>query len=834
MLFVPSLLNAQTQEKISLLEALKNLEETFEVRFSYSVEDIEGVEVTYRNLETLESELESFESEVPFIFNRISERYVSVIKEGTGFLCARLVDADSGKVLENATVISLEESFATVTNKDGYFYVPVTVSTSGFEIRFLGFEPIRIRSEELNSECPTLLMQTSISELATVVIRNYLVKGISKSGDGSIDISTSRFGLLPGQVENDVLQIAQALPGIQSVDETISNINIRGGTNDENLILWEDIKLYQNGHFFGLISAFNPDITQQVSIYKNGAPARYGDGISGVIAMRSNDEVADNFAAGAGSNLINAHFFGMVPVAKNLSFQISGRRSINSLWESPVYSSFSERIFQDTEITNEDVGNTGLTIQTEEDFDFYDLSLKILWDLGEKDRIRLNFLGINNTLTFSETIPETEFSEDNELEQQSLLGGISWSRQWSDALSTTAMGYATTYDLQALNRDILTTQEVFQENEVLETGVKLDAVYKLNSRWHIEGGYQFSETGIANTQDVNLPRFRDFDKDVLRTHAFHAGIKLASLNETTLLRVGARGNYYEKFQEYFIEPRLSLYQVIGSGFAVEVQGEFKSQTTTQRIDFNSDFLGVEKRRWVLATQDGIPVIESKQASVGIVYDKQGWFVNVEGFYKTVDGITSSNQGFQNQFQFERSTGSYIASGAELVLNKKTENYSVWASYAYLDNTYTFDDFTPSEFRHNLDITHSLNIAGSYSWGNLKLSTGLNWRTGKPYTLPLAGEEIVGPLFSEEIQYDLPNEEQLPDYMRVDFSAEYLWEISRSINAKLNFALLNLLDKQNTLNIRYALVSDSPGINRLNQIEQFSLGLTPNFSFQLLF
>jgi hypothetical protein len=44
------------------------------------------------------------------------------------------------------------------------------------------------------------------------------------------------------QVDPDVLQSIQALPGVESTNESIANINVRGGTNDQNLMLWDNIK----------------------------------------------------------------------------------------------------------------------------------------------------------------------------------------------------------------------------------------------------------------------------------------------------------------------------------------------------------------------------------------------------------------------------------------------------------------------------------------------------------------------------------------------------------------------------------------------------------------
>mgnify|MGYP003706989299 FL=1 len=90
--------------------------------------------------------------------------------------------------------------------------------------------------------------------LEEITVSDFLTKGISIKPHGNTQIKPQGFGILPGLIEPDVLQTIQTLPGVESADERISNLNIRGGTNDQNLILWDGIKMYQSGHFFGLIS----------------------------------------------------------------------------------------------------------------------------------------------------------------------------------------------------------------------------------------------------------------------------------------------------------------------------------------------------------------------------------------------------------------------------------------------------------------------------------------------------------------------------------------------------------------------------------------------------
>ncbi len=828
---------AQKTEETTLLAYLETLEKKHDVRFSYVHEEIEGIKLIKpsEDVVDIENVLLYLRENTPFHFNRINERYITITShKNSGLLCGRLIDYETQLPLEGATIIAADNSFKTISNAEGFFYVPQQPANTNFTISFVGYSRLASSTSKLSTDCSALLMFASISTLEPVLINNIFTKGINKNLDGSVVLSTEHFGLLPGQVENDVLQIAQALPGVESVDETISNINIRGGMHDENLLLWDDIKLYQSGHFFGLISAFNPNLTKKVTLYKNGTNIRYGEGVSGVLDMHSKNTVSAKTEAGIGFNLINGSGYLDLPLSAKASLEVAGRKSSNEVWESPIYKNYTKRIFQDSEISNSESTQNNIGIGTDENFSFYDFGAKLLWDISENAKLRFNFLTIDNSLDFTETLAINSQSKTSKLDQRSLLGGISWNRSWQNGIETTILGYGSYYLLDALNRDIFTSQEQIQKNEVLETGVKIDAKVVLSKNLNLQTGYHFSEVGIANTQDVNLPRFRNYEKDVLRSQVVFGGINYLSSNHKTFVALGVRGNYFNKFDEILIEPRLSLHQKLGNGFAVEVLGEFKSQSATQRVDFESDFLGIEKRRWILADEEDTPILKSKQASAGLVYSKNGYFINIEGFYKVVSDINSANQGFQNQFRFSKAIGNYKVKGAEIVINRKSESFSAWASYVLSENNYEFEDLVPSTFPNNLDMQHAATLAGSYSWNALKLALGVNWHSGKPYTIPLAGAETTTEGSLTTVQYDMPNSQRLPDYLRADFSAEYLWKLSPTFDAKINIALLNLLNTKNTVNIRYALVRDDTNEVTVNKVEELSLGITPNFSIQLMF
>ena len=56
-----------------------------------------------------------------------------------------------------------------------------------------------------------------------------------------------------------------------------------GDTNDQNLILIDEAPIYNPSHLFGMISIFNPEAVNQVTLYKSNMPAQYGGRVSAVL-----------------------------------------------------------------------------------------------------------------------------------------------------------------------------------------------------------------------------------------------------------------------------------------------------------------------------------------------------------------------------------------------------------------------------------------------------------------------------------------------------------------------------------------------------------------------
>lgn len=819
-------LSAQQTEKEQkpLIEILKDLQERFDVNFSYADKNIENIKVIVpAPTMNLSESLADLQQNSSLFFTILDNNFIAIgRKRRLLSFCGVLKDRLTNLPIEGATVQGNEMS--TITGKEGDFKLTVSFKNERITIQNLGYKTISILGKDFQQNpCRTLFMTPHVEELSEVVVVNYLTQGITKRASGVFEIDYDDFGILPGLIEADVLQTVQALPGIQSVDERVSNINIRGGTHDQNLILWDGIKMYQSGHFFGLISAFNPQLTNKVALIKNGTPAHYSDGVSGTIAMESDRYVTKDFHGGFGVNMINVDGFVDIPLNEKSSLQLSARRSINDIFETPTYEQYFDRAFTDTEV----VSSTNRTLGSDRSFSFYDISLRGLYNISEKDQLRINFINIDNSLAFQESavVDSVNVFRESNAFQRSLAGGIFYNRNWNDRLSTSLLLYGTDYNLESTNFDILNDQRVIHENNVFEKGAKLIFDYRINDRLTLINGYHLNETGINNVTDVNNPIFRRAIKEVIVSHALFSEANYTSDNNQTYLGGGLRLNYLEKFDKFLIEPRFRFSQKFLNDFSVEILGELKHQTTTQVINFQNDFLGVENRRWILSNDLDIPIVKSKQLSLGLQYNKAGWLFSAEGYLKEVEGITTQSQGFLNQYQFTKTMGSYEVMGMDFLVNKKFGKISTWLSYTVANNDYTFNSLPEVAFPNNFEVRHSLAFATAYTLNDFKLSAGLNWHTGRPTTNLVQGNEVL----NGELNYKNANSGRLQEYFRLDLSATYDFKINDKLQAHSGISLWNVFNEENALNNYYKLTDSAP-----DEVIRTSLGFTPNATFRMSF
>lgn len=827
---LPMFALAQNQ-RLALKTLLAQISQKHDVRFSY----IEDELVVYmlaspdENL-TLAKKIEYIEAHTQLKFETVSANYyvVSNNRKMDKPLCAYLIDSESGRGIENAQITMQGLSVEVFSNADGYFELPV-LAPNTIQIRHLGYENIQIEPQSIYvSDCPKLQLKPVIEELKPVLAHRYIATGITKNDNGTLTVRPGKFGILPGLTEPDVLQTMQQVPGISSIDETVSNINVRGGSHDQNLFLWNGIRMFQTGHFFGLISAFNPMLATNISISKNGSSARYGEGVSALVDVSSHTKKIDSCYNAVSVDLINANFFSKIKLSDKATIQAAGRRTFTDVATTPTFKMYRDRIFDNTEIYDV-TGNRKIPIRSKNDFYFYDFSLQYHQKIGTKHEFVLDGIGIRNEVDFTQSRELDTIK--NSISQQNFGASFHWRSSWNDLHFSEFQAYGSQYGLDSHSRDFTDGFGQSNRNSIFDLGLRLHHSYAVSDRFDATFGYQYDAINVGNDLRTFDPDFSQSSDETSRTHAVLAEGDYASADAKTKIRAGLRLNYFERFALVLAEPRLVLIRSLTQKLKLEILAERKSQSISQIASHGQDFLGIDNNRWVLANESGVPVQKSTQFSAGLTFEHDGWLVAVDNFYKHVSGINASEQDFRNQFEGVQATGSYRVLGSEFFAQKSFGKFYSWISYTYNDNRYDFDAFAPSRFDNNFAIKHAISCAAIYEWNELRFALGAKWHSGRVTTLPTG--IIIDPAnpSNSEITFGQPNSRTLKEYVQVNFSASKNWTLAPKTVLSASASVLNILDRKNVINQYYRINEASDSAER---VTSYSLGLTPNVALKLIF
>lgn len=816
---------------IPLKIILEQISQQHQVKFNYIEDEIIIFLIVPPKKElSLAEKIDYLKKESRLLFSVIDAKYYTISndKKLDKPLCGFLIDSETSLPIENVILNIINTTISTATNEKGYFELP-TISPNNIEIRHIGYQTIIISPEDLYiTTCPKIKITAIVLPLEEVAAQRYLTTGISKQIDGTIIVKPKKFGILPGLVEPDVLQTMQQIPGINSTDETISNINVRGGTHDQNLFLWNGIRMFQTGHFFGLISAFNPSLANTIAITKNGTSAFYDEGVSSLVDISSHSKNIEKSQNSFSVNLISAEFYSKIKASEKASIEISGRRSFTDAISTPTYKNYRNRIFQNTIITN--VNNTlPEEFKTDEDFYFYDFSIQYQQKIGKKHEFTIDGITIQNQLKINQT--SSLENRNSDLSQSNSGGNITWKTNWNKNNSSHIQFNTSFYNLDSKNESLKVNQTLTQQNNVFDTGIQLKNTHQISETLSFNNGYQFNEKGVTNFDQINSPLFSRKIKEVIRSHAIIAEGIFESKSRTIFLKGGIRANYFEKFSKFLIEPRIQFSQKLSANLTLEVLGEQKSQTLAQIIDLQQDFLGIEKRRWTLANNTTIPIQKSNQISLGFTFKNKDWLATVDNFYKKIAGITTNSQGFQNQFELIKAVGDYTVLGTEVLIQRNFGGFYTWLSYSFNDNKYSFDSLTTKAFPNNYQLVHFVSWAGIYECEKWKVALGSKWHSGKPYTTPVNNILNIEDPSNPKINYNEPNSSSLKGYLQLNFSASENWKLGKKTKIIATFSVLNMLNKKNVIN-RYYRVNTSD--NSIESVDTNSQEVTQNLNIKILF
>ncbi|MGV3696625.1 TonB-dependent receptor plug domain-containing protein [Flavobacterium sp.] len=657
--------------------------------------------------------------------------------------------------------------------------------------------------------------------LDSVLVEGFLAKGINKTNEKVI-LYPKKIETLPGVTDADILLTLQQLPGVKSPNETAGGLHIRGSTPDQNLILWDGIRLYHPGHLFGMISAINPNVDQTVNYYNKATNPKFGERISSVIDIKTSNDIAGKTKVNAGINALNADVYVQTPLLKDkLGLQLSGRKSFTEAFQSPTFNQLAKKVFQNTSFNDFDDQNT---------FGFQDYSAKLNFKPNDRSEFSLSGLWIDNNLDFKNR------SEDSVVTSQAMVISnfglsLNWFQKYNARFQHRLLIFYSAYDFDYERRQQASPIEFEgyrKLNRSIDSGAEWNFAYEINQRLKLDFGYQVFGNDVShlfNSYNQNLGLVLDLRQNYNISHVGYTLLKYEF--QKWNFEIGARYNHYVQIQDNSFEPRILLQRKLSDAFVVQASYERKSQISGQiREDFAND-LSLENYVWVMSAKDSYPVQKANQFTMGFIYKRNSWLLDVDAYYKTITGITSFTFDFQNQFDLEIHKGNGFTKGFDVLLQKSAPSWRAWATYTYQDSQNRFDGINGDQyFRINSNTKHAVNFSLYKKWNRLNLALGWFWRTGKPFSTLNTSNEIAS-----------YNSETLPDYHRLDVSAFYQFKNQKKITYKIGVSVYNLYNRHKIISREFERKYTDLGdfiAPKYTLQDYYSLGITPNIFLRVSF
>lgn len=826
-------------EQTPLKEVIRFMETEMDLSFSYAEDVVEKKAITFQGQGVSVDELLLvLESQTGLHFEKMEgqSQIIIVPLSPSNEICLFLLDKETRRPISENQVI-IDSIRILETNPVGLLRL-APEDTQPLTLTVLGYETLQIQPSD---QCTSVYLSPVYKVLDEVVVTSYITSGIDRNRDGSITLNQKPLGAIPGLTSPDILQSIQMVPGVVSLDESASGIQIHGGTPDQNLILFDHIRLFNTGYLFGMLSRFNPYVTEKAKIFKTATSAAYGDRVSGVVDIHTAEALVQKTTGGFGLDGLSLDGYLKTPLSKKSSIFLFARRSYPEVYKSPTYEAYAKKIFNNTGDITDSNGNP-LAIDTDDSytyetsdthFRFYDINVKYIYEPTTKDKISLSALMTRNRTDFS-------FANNGESKRDSLATGnggfsLNWSHKGSLNRTEEITAYFSSYDSFYQNEEFVggTKEETnIRGNRISDFGLDLKSDRYFANGDRFVYGYQLSNTNLEvdlstsslNAEnDVDLPVQESNFKNVL------FGEYTIIQSNSGIFKMGLRAAHYGSLAKIYLEPRLNMELPIAKNLRLRAGLERRNQPISQLIEFNQTELRLENNLWRLSDNVDFPLLQSHQISSGLLFDKNGWTLDTEVYYKHLTGLTSYSQGF-NLPQPNLNTGRSSILGMDLLIKKRVGPYRIWMGYTFNNINYEFEQLLDEEFPGNNDVTHNLRLSNSVQWDNFEISLGWQLRTGSPFT-PIEEYDTT----DRSVSFGSINSGRLPTFHRLDASLTYQVPLNHN-NAKLQLGVsaLNLYNRVVPLSIIYRTDQTNNGLLLEQVIYRHSLDFTPNLSLRLFF
>jgi hypothetical protein len=738
-------------------------------------------------------------------------------RQGRGTVAGYVRDAKTGETIVGATVSLDNPPVGVGTDQFGYFSLTLPLGPQVLHISSIGMKET-VRHIALYSDGKiNIEMEQFIPGLKAVTVTSEKNSntGRLQMGVDRLNIKTIRqmpvvFG------EADILRAVMTLPGVTSVGEATTGFNVRGGSADQNLVLFNNSTIYNPSHFFGFFSSFNPDVVKGVELYKSSIPEKYGGRLSSVLDVTTRDGNKKNISGAGGIGPLDARLTIEGPLfSDKTTFLIAGR-STYSDWllkqiPNDAYANSTAGFYDaNLRLTHEFNAKNSLyltgylsddrfRLNSDTLYKYQNRNVNLQWKHIFNNRFNAVFMAGIDDYNYSITStanPINGYQLSFKITQYNFKADFSYNMNPKHTLS---FGISSIYyklnpgSLDPSGSKSLVEPDHVPQEQALESALYLGDKYTVNTKLSIEGGLRYSLYNYLGPQNI---------------YNYAPGVPLETTSVIDSTYYGA-GKIIQTYQ--YPDVRLSARYILDDVSSVKVSfntlHQFIHQLTNTTAISPTDI-------WKLSGPHIQPQA-GQQLSLGYYHDFKSHTIetSIEVYYKKLDHYLDYKSGaslvLNHHIETDVVTTRGKAYGVELLIKKTAGKLNGWLSYTYSRTFLQQNDPNGGEqinggayYPANYDRPNVVNFIGNYQINHrFSISVNVNYSTGRPITLPTAIYDLGG---GERVYYSDRNAYRIPDYFRTDLSLniEGDHKIKKFKHSSWSIGVYNLTGRKNPYSVYF--------------------------------
>ena len=748
-----------------------------------------------------------------------------------------ITDKETGEQLAFATVNIPDQNYNVAASANGSFFIKNKTSQPiHLNISYIGYYQIDtiINFKGLKVDCEFKLNR-KFQTIDTVVIKTPKVDMVEYRNDVdfAVTINPAKLNDLPLFGETDVFKSLQLLPGI-SYSENSSELSIRGGSSDQNLVLYDGQTLYNLSHYYGLFSSLNPNIIKDIQVYKGGYDSRYGERVSGIIDItgKTGNQIKPTIYGDI--NLVSGNLATEIPLSNKLTVVLAGRRSYSDVYSTEFTNNLLDKK------TNTVLQNPNSVVsQTTPSFYFYDFNTKLTYRISKKENLSLSYYGgkdyYNNNYSVKTNALSASIHDNNSWGNYGI--SAAWLKQWNGPLFTNiqigSSGYTNNYNSAIIiedstrmrpNKNFLPDLKNYfnstNQNNLSDFSFSLRNTWYLNNTNQLNFGLLTRRNSIYYHKDADIVYVYDNFNQVSWIYSTYIQDRIQLFDHLTI-KPGIRLSLYDGNNNLYFEPRFAANYKFSDQFSARIATGHFCQFINQVVAQQDQ--GYTKNFWVLADDSLHPVVKSNHFIIGSTFEKGNFLIDVEAYYKNYAGLQEylyisqfrrnadfpkyfpkNNPGKLNNQHMAPNPGdtshaqpSYYINGTgksygiDLSLRYKNKNFTSWLSYSLSKSVHQFIYLNQNqEFPAPNDQTHQLSWSNMLSFRKWNFGTTTLFSTGRPY-IDFSNDQRPIPTIRVY--------KRLPNYFRTDLSANYNFTFINT-KFKTGITFINIFNTKNYYDI----------------------------------